>query len=367
MKPTKEVFDVIKANFQDKDKFTIEDIEVFDFVTCTDEFNPTWNMKLKSDFIEGYTKHTNSGKAGMGVLHNGTFISLGRSVQGYSYIANNMSISKFYMAKGINIGNGISSDDIIKALEVGTMFDGSIEFFAGKYECSVCHNDLLDYDSCNHVIGYEYDGQKCYALIGNEGTIYSNYHIVNDGSLESAGITTTLSIENKESAMMPLRFNFSVKNYEQLNIKKQEAIETMENENRDEILKAIQDLREVSMELQKSLDKNKELLEEIDSIKLQHSEELGGLQQDIDSLKDEIAKLQEFKGVYLSVVEEEGVRAYGKEFDKIVLENKSVEDLEKTRLGFIELSVKKRNTSKNVRFEGEVPEETNYEVYKIGG
>lgn len=82
-----------------------------------------------------------------------------------------------YIALGRNTESGMTTDDIAKGIDSGTIFDTSIGFNAKSMKCSICGNDIRSYD-CPHFPGREYiveddEGvgvkETCYAIIGEDG------------------------------------------------------------------------------------------------------------------------------------------------------------------------------------------------------
>lgn len=97
-----------------------------------------------------------------------------------------------YMPRGVEI-DGISTDGLIQSIEAGTLFDTSIGWGARNYECSVCHNDIRDYNKCSHWPGQTYKNEEtgeeelCYAIAKVPGGLYEN-SIVFDGAYPTAGV-----------------------------------------------------------------------------------------------------------------------------------------------------------------------------------
>jgi len=60
-----------------------------------------------------------------------------------------------YMLRGLrpNGDAGIATDDMMRAVDSGTVRDGSVGFFGGKSVCDICGNDVRDYQNCPHIPG----------------------------------------------------------------------------------------------------------------------------------------------------------------------------------------------------------------------
>lgn len=368
MKPTPEIFEIIKQNFDEPDAFTADDVEVFDFLLCDTSYNKSWNMQLSSDFVKGYATKANEGDVAITALHSNDKLAFGRTIKGFGFFEHDCAFAKIYLMYGLNLGGGIKSDDVIKNIKAGTTVDGSIEFYPREILCSICGKSMTNWDNgCEHMIGQIYDGEMCYAVVGAKDAVYSNYSIVTDGSLEGAKRLGSryLDIPDKGKFRLFDSINFDVKGNYELNIKKQEAIERMENEKYDKLLDALNTLSKANENLQTNIDRNKELEEEISKLKAEHSEDLDAVKLEVDGLKGEIEGLKEYKEAFLSIITEDGVRAYGKTFDKTTLENKTIEELNELRTGYIEMASKKVNYGAVNPKDKEVPSKYNEDYYKL--
>lgn len=80
---------------------------------------------------------------------------------------------------------GIDTDDLIGAIDAGTLFDTSIGFGVTK---AICNIDGLDYygGKCLHFRGCEYDGQVC-SVDDDDGYLMEN-SLVFDGAYPGAGV-----------------------------------------------------------------------------------------------------------------------------------------------------------------------------------
>lgn len=60
-----------------------------------------------------------------------------------------------YMMRGLrpNGDAGIATDDMMRAVDSGTVRDGSVGFYGGKSICDICGNDVRDYQNCPHIPG----------------------------------------------------------------------------------------------------------------------------------------------------------------------------------------------------------------------
>lgn len=83
----------------------------------------------------------------------------------------------FYIDLGRQTESNMTTDDIAKALDAGTVFDTSIGFNAESWKCSICGNDIRDWWSCPHIPGEKYAVERnrqdvveiCYVIVGDDG------------------------------------------------------------------------------------------------------------------------------------------------------------------------------------------------------
>lgn len=90
----------------------------------------------------------------------------------------NSVYGQYYIDLGRMTQGGMSTDDIAKGIDAGTIFDVSIGFNANSWKCSICNNDIRDWEHCSHWPGRTYevkgaDGvfrqQKCLVIVGEDG------------------------------------------------------------------------------------------------------------------------------------------------------------------------------------------------------
>lgn len=367
MKPTPELFKIIQENFEEPDAFTEDDVEVFNYLLCDTSYNKSWNMRLSSEFVKGYAQKANEGDVAITALHSHDKLAFGRTIKGFGFFENDSAFAKIYLMKDMKLGGDINSNDVIRNIKAGTTMDGSIEFYPHEVLCSVCGNDLNDWGACSHIPGQQYDGKLCYGIVGARDAVYSNYSIVPDGSIEGAKRLGAkyFEVPNKGKFRVFNSVSFDVRGNYELNIKKQEAIERMDEKKYDELLDALSNLSKSNEGLKLSVDKNKELEDEIAKLKKEHQEDLDAVALEVTQVKEENEKLSEFKEAFLSLLKEDGVRAYGKAFDEKIFESKSIDELSELRKGFIEMASSKVNYGK-VSPDGEAaPIKYNEDYYKI--
>lgn len=99
--------------------------------------------------------------------------------------------------------SGINTNDIINAIDDGTMFDTSVGYGTTKNICSI---DGLDYFGgvCPHIRGETYDGQAC-VIDQDDGYLMEN-SLVFDGAYPTAGVVaasqTGAKVDDKHTLVL---------------------------------------------------------------------------------------------------------------------------------------------------------------------
>ena len=91
-----------------------------------------------------------------------------------------------YMPKDLTV-NGYNTNELAKAHECGVLKDVSISWIGNKQTkliCSVCGEDIRNYEKCSHMPGQEYEGKVCTFAV--EMAHLSNVALVDDGGLPGA-------------------------------------------------------------------------------------------------------------------------------------------------------------------------------------
>lgn len=88
---------------------------------------------------------------------------MGRSMGGQFIGAQGNGVARvtsdFFITPGLRLGE-VESDQMILAIDSGTLTDVSIGFFGGQWICSICGNDIWDwYGECRHYPGYKAEVQ----------------------------------------------------------------------------------------------------------------------------------------------------------------------------------------------------------------
>ena len=101
---------------------------------------------------------------------------------------NDQVIAEFYVPKEIP-----EHKDIMSRVETGILDSVSICFTAGIHDCSICGNDIQDYENCPHIPGKKYDNEIAYVELdeikASEGSL------VYSGAVPAAKIQDSYSID----------------------------------------------------------------------------------------------------------------------------------------------------------------------------
>lgn len=163
---------------------TAEEVYVFPNMMIDDR--PTaYSSKLHENLLRKFVKDANKG-VGLLMNHNNRSLPVGRSFNAeireefdeeYGEYVKSV-YGMFYIDLGRQTESGMSTDDIVKGIEAGTIFDTSIGFNASSWKCSICNHDIRDWENCSHWPGEKYqvkgsDGvhreETCYVIAGEDG------------------------------------------------------------------------------------------------------------------------------------------------------------------------------------------------------
>lgn len=93
---------------------------------------------------------------------------------------------------------GMTTQDIVNHIDVGHTFDTSIGFAITEPTCSICKNDIRDYEKCSHVPGVEYDVQVGDEVEKQRCDIVANSGEGLENSLVYAGAVDRAIIQNQK-------------------------------------------------------------------------------------------------------------------------------------------------------------------------
>lgn len=181
-KPTRAQLE--KINSFSAKELTEDDVYVFEPLMIDDQ-KTSYNSVIHTNLLKKFVKDA---RRGIPLLmnHNSHQLPIGRSfdsrlVDEYDEDLETSVKSvygTFYIDLGRNTESNMTTDDIVKGIDSGTIFDVSIGFNAKKWECSICGHDIRDYLRCSHIPGrvYEVEGEdniirneECYVIVGKDG------------------------------------------------------------------------------------------------------------------------------------------------------------------------------------------------------
>ncbi|MEK5060944.1 MULTISPECIES: hypothetical protein [unclassified Paenibacillus] len=164
-------------------ELTEEEVYVFPNMMIDDQVT-SYSSKLHPNLLRKFVKDANRG-VGLLMNHNSRSLPVGRSFgadireefdEEYGYTQS--VYGQFYIDLGRQTESGMSTDDLVKGIDAGTIFDTSIGFNAATWNCSLCNHDIRDYMNCSHYPGEQYeikgdDGvfrtETCYVIAGEDG------------------------------------------------------------------------------------------------------------------------------------------------------------------------------------------------------
>lgn len=164
-KPTPE--QLAKINKFTKEPLSADDVYVHKFRLIGTGYIPSRYLQLDVSLLEKYLENVNNGDVvqiadhtfgntwvdkvtlPFGRFFEGELVQDGDKVQldGTMYMIKN---TKTY------IGN-FTTDDISQQIDAGILHDSSVSIAWDFSECSICHNDIRDYEQCKHYPGRYYD------------------------------------------------------------------------------------------------------------------------------------------------------------------------------------------------------------------
>lgn len=195
MKPTKEQLE--KINRFTKRPLTEDEVSVVLVEAGSKELS-AYYTSFDTKTLKKFAYDLQRGDVAASIFHKTRdVLPPGRSFDGY-IVDDNKVYGWFY------IPHETDEFGLIKRLEYGTIFDVSMGVNTTFPECSICHNDLRDFDKCKHYPGQTYQvetptGMKeelCYAILRGtkeENGMYSDVSLsevsfVTDGAIPGAGV-----------------------------------------------------------------------------------------------------------------------------------------------------------------------------------
>lgn len=188
-----------------------EDIYVFDAAPSNNQLD-MYYTRMAPSTLRNFARDAKAGVPIMNSHRTGDWFSYNRdSLElpvGRSYLGvveKDGDIQTFrssaYMVRGIKISD-VSNDDLIRAIDAGTIFDVSIGYMGGWYRCGICGKDMLRDERCDHYPGAPVDGDRdnrAWAWIEDAGLF--------EWSLVYSGATPGAMIEKARALAVAGRFS----------------------------------------------------------------------------------------------------------------------------------------------------------------
>ena len=179
-KPTPE--QLAKINTMAKKELTADEVYVHNYRLIGTKFIPSHALQFDRSLLDIYLSNVLSGDvvqiadhsfgAGLdGIIPRSPVLPYGRffdgqiTQEGEDFVLD----GTMYMLAGVpSYIQGMTTDDLNKMLDGGTLKDSSVSAGWGRSECSICHNDIRDYENCKHIPGRYYNVNEqqvqCYVI-----------------------------------------------------------------------------------------------------------------------------------------------------------------------------------------------------------
>lgn len=110
--------------------------------------------------------------------------------------------------------NGMTTQDIANHVDVGHTFDTSIGFSMDEMKCTICKNDVRDYENCSHWPGMYYDVQVGDTTEKVRCNVIADYGEGIENSLVYAGAVNRALIQNSRKLDGSDNLSASTQNYD---------------------------------------------------------------------------------------------------------------------------------------------------------
>ncbi len=138
---------------------TADTLHIFPAVMSNDALDSHFS-RMDETSLKNYAQDAGAGVPFMNSHRMGRFggeLPLGHTYEG-TYDgegSRKQARAGIYMMRGLkpNGDAGVATDDMMRAIDSGTVRDGSVGFYGGKSLCDICGNDVRDYNACPHIPG----------------------------------------------------------------------------------------------------------------------------------------------------------------------------------------------------------------------
>ena len=161
-----------KINRFTKTPVNVNDVYVHKFRLLGTGYIPSRYLQFDPSLLEIYLNNVNNGDVaqiadhsfGNGFIEKIT-LPFGRFFEG-ELVADGDKVQldgSMFMPQGAKTYiQDFTTDDISQQIDAGILHDSSVSVSWGFSECSICHNDIRDYENCRHYPGrvYKDDGEE---------------------------------------------------------------------------------------------------------------------------------------------------------------------------------------------------------------
>lgn len=155
-----------KINRFTKTPLSADDVYVYPFRLIGTGYIPSRFLTFDASLLDKYLTNVNNGDVVQiadhsfgGFLNTNITLPFGRFFEGeIASDADKLQLDgNMFMPKASKTYIGdFTTDDISQQIDAGILHDSSVSVTWGFSECSICHNDIRDYENCKHWPGRQY-------------------------------------------------------------------------------------------------------------------------------------------------------------------------------------------------------------------
>jgi hypothetical protein len=198
-KPTPEQLAKINQ-LAEEEPLTADNAYVHSYLMIGTEYMSRRKLEIDRSLLEIYLKNLQSADVVQIANHSGV-LPYGRFFDGEIRDTGRVAdlYGTRYMVSGLpTYIQAFSTDDINRMINTGILKDSSVSISWGFSECSICHNDIRDWENCNHWPGgvYKFDGkeEECHVIAKpaqppaiDSSALHENSDVI-AGEYEAAGV-----------------------------------------------------------------------------------------------------------------------------------------------------------------------------------
>lgn len=131
----------------------------------------TYNTQFRPNALQQVADKVNADGLPLLLVHDSNSLPVGAWYS--ADVVDSQVVGKFYVPKEV-----AEYDDIKTRIDTGILDSVSIGFSAGTHDCSICGNDIQNYEDCPHIPGRDYEAKDpvsgdslgtktCYVMLDN--------------------------------------------------------------------------------------------------------------------------------------------------------------------------------------------------------